>query len=174
MAVILQPQGRKKYFAMHYDANRLLVDGYSIIYAWPALRRALARNLERARDELTSALTRLQDATGVPITVVFDARVRLRGSVAIAPNAGVEIIFTRKGLTADAFIERQVANSKAPEQLLVATNDGAETFTARSFGGQVITADQLRNWLEDAGAMVERETKRLHRDSGAKFPQRGG
>lgn len=153
---------------MQYEADHLLVDGYSIIYAWPPLRAALRRSLEQARDQLTSVLTRLQDATGVRVAVVFDSRQGARLSAGETP-AGVEVIFTRKGMTADACIERLVARATAPERFLVATDDHAEATTVRSFGGRVITAEELQDWLETETGSLRQTLERLRTDTNERF-----
>ena len=153
---------------MRYEADHLLVDGYSIIYAWPPLRAALRRSLEQARNQLTTVLTRLQDATGVRVAVVFDSRHGARLSAGETP-AGVEVIFTRKGMTADACIERLVARATAPERFLVATDDHAEATTVRSFGGRVITAEELQDWLESETGSLRQTLERLRTDTNERF-----
>jgi len=158
---------------MRYDADHILVDGYSVIHAWPTLRALLARNLERARDGLAAELTRLQDATGIAVAVVFDSRAGRRATHGETP-AGVEVVFTRKGMTADTFIERLVGRSNAPERFLVVTNDGAETFMARSLGAQVITAEQLREWATAEGDSLSQTVARLGRKEGRKFRRHNG
>lgn len=155
---------------MRYDAAHLLVDGYSIIYAWPPLRAALRRNLERARDQLVAALTPIQDATGIRVTVVFDSRHGTRLSAGEQP-AGLDVIYTRKGMTADGCIERLVAQAAAPEQFLVATNDHAETTMVRSLGGQAITAEELQDWLESETGELRRTVRRLRENNREQFPR---
>jgi len=153
---------------MRYEAAHLLVDGYSIIYAWPPLRAALRRNLEGARDRLVAALTPIQDATGIRVTIVFDSRHGSRVSAGDLP-AGVDVVFTRKGMTADGWIERVVARAGAPTQFLVATNDHAEATMVRSLGGQVITAEELQDWLESETDAVRRTVVRLRENDHERF-----
>lgn len=144
-----------------------------MIHAWPPLRAALRRGLEQARDELVAAMTQLQDLSGARVVVVFDGRGGRRVSRGEAP-AAVEVLFTGKGLTADSLIERMVARSRSPGQLVVATNDGAETRTALGFGARVITAEELRDWLECEGVAMRRESARTRREGGGKFRPSGG
>ena len=153
---------------MRYEAAHLLVDGYSIIYAWPPLRTALRRNLERSRDLLTAALAPIQDSTGIRVTVVFDSRHGSRVAAGESP-ANLDVIFTRKGMTADACIERLVAGATAPEKFLVATNDHAESTMVRSLGGQVITAEELQDWLESETGDLRRTVTRLMENSRERF-----
>jgi predicted RNA-binding protein with PIN domain len=151
---------------MRYDAAHLLVDGYSIIYAWPALRATLRRNLERARDQLVVALTPIQDATGIRVTVVFDSRQGARVAAGELP-AGLDVMFTRKGMTADGWIERVVAQATAPEQFLVATNDHAEATMVRSLGGRAITAEELQDWLESETGALRQTVRQMAENSRA-------
>ncbi|OHE82343.1 MAG: hypothetical protein A2107_02115 [Verrucomicrobia bacterium GWF2_62_7] len=153
---------------MRYEAAHLLVDGYSIIYAWPPLRAALRRNLEGARDRLVAALTPIQDATGIRVTIVFDSRHGSRVSAGELP-AGVDVVFTRKGMTADGWIERVVARAGTPAQFLAATNDHAEATMVRSLGGQVITAEELQDWLESETDAVRRTVVRLRENDHERF-----
>ena len=158
---------------MRYNADHVLIDGYSVVHAWPGLRAAMARSLESARDRLVAELTRLQDAVGIPVAVVFDSRVRGRPSHGETP-AGIEVVFTRKGMTADTFIERLLAKSRSPERFLVVTDDGAESFMVRTLGGQVITAEQLSEWLSSEGHSLSDEVAQLGRSEGRKFHRHNG
>lgn len=153
---------------MRYDAAHLLVDGYSIIYAWPPLRAALRRKLEQSRDQLVAALTPIQDATGIRVTIVFDSRHGARVSAGGLPT-NLDVIFTRKGMTADACIERLVARAAEPGRFLVATNDHAEATMVHSLGGQVITAEELQDWLELETGQVQRTVKQLRENSHERF-----
>ena len=63
---------------------RILVDGFSLLHAWPELARGKARHSAAARDELVYALRRYGDSIGTPITVVFDG-------AGPAPNVGIEL-----------------------------------------------------------------------------------
>ncbi len=153
---------------MHYEADHLLVDGYSIIYAWPMLRATLRRNLEQARDQLVAALTRLQDASGIRTGIIFDSRHGARLSAGETPS-GVEVVYTRKGMTADAFIERVVAQSSAPVRFLAATEDHAEATMVRSLGGRVISAGDLKEWLETETDFLRESVERLRKNTDERF-----
>ena len=51
---------------------RVLVDGYSLLHFWPELAQGKPRHSFYARDALVSVLTQYQDASGMPVTVIFD------------------------------------------------------------------------------------------------------
>jgi predicted RNA-binding protein with PIN domain len=150
------------------DAGFILVDGYSVIHAWPSLRAAMGRGLERARDELVAEMIQLQDLSGARVVVVFDGRGGRRVSRGEMP-AAVEVVFTGKGLTADSLIERMVARARAPERLMVVTNDGAEARAALGFGAGVVTAEELHDWLGRESAAMRRTAARIRRTGVEKF-----
>ena len=52
----------------------LLVDGHSVIFAWPDLAEIHQRNTAAARENLVRRLTGLQDSTEWEVAVVFDGR----------------------------------------------------------------------------------------------------
>src|SRR6184192_1124716 len=54
----------------------LIVDGHSIIFAWPELRKLHARRSSLAREALIKQLRDFQDWTGMRVVVVFDGKGR--------------------------------------------------------------------------------------------------
>lgn len=154
------------------DADLILVDGYSVIHAWPSLRAMLGRGLEQARAGLVASMTQLQDFSGTRVVVVFDGRGGRRVSRGEWP-ASVEVVFTGRGLTADSLIERMVARSRSPERVMVVTDDGAETLTALGFGARVMTASDLQYWLEGEGDAMRRTNARMRRENAGKIRHSG-
>jgi predicted RNA-binding protein with PIN domain len=139
----------------------LIVDGHSVIFAWPDLRKLHARRAVLARDELVKVLTAYQDASGVRVVAVFDGQ-GPKANEDTAPG-GIQIFYSGAGQTADQIVERLVAKYASHHEITVATSDHMEQQTATSFGALVVSADGLRPWLEDAQADLARELKRLKR-----------
>src|ERR671924_1860821 len=112
---------------MQARARYLLVDGHSIIFAWPELRKLHARRSSLAREALIKQLRNYQDWTGVRVVVVFDGKGK-KVDVTSDP-ADVQIFYSRSGQSADAVIERLASNYGKRYELLVATSDSmvAET-----------------------------------------------
>ena len=86
---------------------RILVDGYSLLHHWEELAPAKPRHSFHARDALVAALTQYQDSSGTPLTVIFDGG----GAPPDTPKnetakGGIEVLFSKKGQTADQIIER--------------------------------------------------------------------
>jgi uncharacterized protein len=88
---------------MPQRARYLIVDGHSIIFAWPELRKLHARRSELAREALIKQLRNYQDWTGVRVVVVFDGKGRKID--AISEPSDVQIFYSRSGQPADAIIE---------------------------------------------------------------------
>src|ERR1041385_1784383 len=59
---------------MQSRARYLIVDGHSVIFAWPELRKLHARRSFLAREALLKQLRDYQDWTGVHVVVVFDGK----------------------------------------------------------------------------------------------------
>src|SRR5213592_736497 len=59
---------------MPESTRYLIVDGHSIIFAWPELRRLHARRSSLAREALLKQLRNYQDWTGVRVVIVFDGK----------------------------------------------------------------------------------------------------
>ena len=127
----------------------LLVDGHSVIFAWPELQALHARRMALAREALVKSLTDYQDQSGVRVVLVFDGQ-GARASEAGEPG-GIQVFYAPAGRTADELIERLVAKYAAVHRLTVATSDRLEQQTAISFGAaHCVSADQLRGILEGA------------------------
>jgi len=139
----------------------LIVDGHSVIFAWPELRRQHAKRTVLARDELVKILTAYQDASGVRVVAVFDGN-GTRSNEATEPG-GIQVFYSGAGQTADEIVERLVAKYAGQHEITVATSDLMEQQTATSFGALVVSAEGLRPWLADAQADLAREMKRLKR-----------
>lgn len=139
----------------------LIVDGHSVIFAWPELRKLHARRAVLARDELVKTLTGYQDASGVRVVAVFDGK-GADATEASEPG-GIQIFYSGAGQTADEIIERLVAKYASRHEITVATSDHMEQQTATSFGALVVSAEGLRPWLAEAQADLAREMKRLKR-----------
>lgn len=115
----------------------LLVDGHSVIFAWPELR-ALQGGARRAaaREALVRALTDYQDQSGVRVVVVFDGQGAGRRAAESTEPGGIQVFYAPAGRTADEFLERLVAKYAATHRLVVATGDGLVTQTVITFGAE--------------------------------------
>jgi predicted RNA-binding protein with PIN domain len=133
---------------MQLRARYLIVDGHSVIFAWPELRKLHARRSSLAREALLKQLRDYQDWTGVHVVVVFDGKGKK--VEATSEPADVQIFYSRTGQSADAIIERLASKYAKRHELVVATSDSMVAETAHACGAEPISPDGLRALLSSA------------------------
>jgi predicted RNA-binding protein with PIN domain len=126
-------------------ARYLIVDGHSIIFAWPDLRKLHARRSSLAREALLKELRNYQDWTRVRVVVVFDGKGKK--IEAISEPTDVQVFYSRTGQTADAIIERLASKYAKRFELMVATSDSMEGETVEACGAEWISPEALRGML---------------------------
>jgi predicted RNA-binding protein with PIN domain len=144
------------------SARYLIVDGHSVIFAWPELRALHSKKTASARDQLTKLLTEYQDFTGIHVVVVFDGR-GATVSQETQPG-GIQVFYSSSGHTADDIVERLVAKYGKMYPITVATSDHLEQQTAITFGADCISADGLRELLESTRRDFAQEMKRRKKE----------
>lgn len=123
----------------------LIVDGHSVIFAWPELRKLHMRRSALAREVLAKELRDYQDWTGVNVVVVFDGRGKHVSE--ISDPHEVQIFYARRGQTADAIIERLASKYATRLDVTVATSDYLERQTVTACGAASISPEELRELL---------------------------
>ena len=145
----------------------LIVDGHSIIFAWPDLRKLHQRRTSLARDALARHLRDYQDWTGVRVVLVFD------GKGSDVSDHGdphdIQVMYSRKGQTADAIVERLASKYATDFDVTVATSDSLERQTVTSFGAISVSPEMLREMLDDAVPPVKPRSSQSNRTV---FPRR--
>jgi predicted RNA-binding protein with PIN domain len=126
----------------------LIVDGHSVIFAWPELRKLHDRRSSLARDELTKRLRHFQDWTGTRVVVVFDGKGARTSS--FADEGEIQIFYSRAGQSADAVVERLASKYAREFRIVVATDDLLEQETVTACGAETISCAGLRALLDDA------------------------
>jgi uncharacterized protein len=129
-------------------ARYLIVDGHSVIFAWPELRKLHARRSSLAREALIKQLRDYQDWTGVRVVVVFDGKGKK--IEATSDPADVQVFYSRTGQTADAIVERLASKYAKRFELMVATSDSLEAETVQACGAEWISPEGLRSLLFSA------------------------
>jgi predicted RNA-binding protein with PIN domain len=126
---------------MQSRARYLIVDGHSVIFAWPELRKLHARRSSLGREALLKQLRDYQDWTGVRVVVVFDGKGKK--VEATSDRTEVQIFYSRSGQSADAIIERLASKYAKRHELVVATSDSMEAETVHACGAEWISPDGL-------------------------------
>ena len=130
---------------MQPRARYLIVDGHSVIFAWPELRKLHARRSSLAREALLKQLRDYQDWTGVRVVAVFDGKGKT--VEASSDPEEVQVFYSRSGQAADAIIERLASKYAKQYDLIVATSDSMEAETVHACGAESISPDGLRGLL---------------------------
>jgi predicted RNA-binding protein with PIN domain len=140
------------------QSDYLIVDGHSVIFAWPELRRLHGRRTSLARDALVKKLRDYQDWTGVRTVVVFDGK---GSKVTHSSEPGeIQIFYSRAGQTADSVVERLASKYASQFRVTVATSDHLEEQTVNAFGADCISTEGLRGLLEEPRATMRRTKPR--------------
>ena len=121
--------------------ERLIVDGYNIIFAWPELSAAKDVKLEDARDLLVAILADYAAMTRQKVTVVFDSHRRPDAEASTRTINGVQVVYSGRKTSADHVIEKLLFEAKASDEVTVATSDALQRDLA--LGRQIKTVSAL-------------------------------
>jgi uncharacterized protein len=147
----------------------LIVDGYNIIHAWPALNVTMrTRGLEDARRQLVTALAEYAAQTGIAVTVVFDGQSRPGGLPSGEHLDGVTVLFGSRLASADHVIERaayQASQRGEGADVVVATDDRLERDVVGGMGIATMGARALEAEVARVAGDVDSETRRMRDDS---------
>lgn len=100
----------------------LIVDGHSAIFSTPQLAEEHTRNANRARLELIRLLTYFQDVSDYHVVLVFDGKGEKLDSL-VRQDLDILVMYSRASQTADAVIEKIVAQHAGKYDVQVASND---------------------------------------------------
>jgi predicted RNA-binding protein with PIN domain len=138
----------------------LLIDGYNVIGSWVHLRKLQNEHFQQARDILIDTIANYQAYTGTRCMIVFDAyKVKSPANQLLCSR--VEVHFTKRDETADAFIERQVRKMASVHlQIYVATSDYSEQMIAFGSGALRLSVDDLWQEVQRCQAQLRAQTQR--------------
>lgn len=123
----------------------LIVDGHSIIFSWPELRKLHDLRPALARHTLIKQLRDYQDWSGQRVVAVFDGQ-GTRLSENSEPH-DIQVFYTRRGQAADAIIERLACKYAASFEVTVATSDLLEMQTVNACGAGCVSPEGLRQLI---------------------------
>ena len=128
--------------------NCLIVDGYNMIFAWEDLAETAKHDLSAARRHLKDLLTGYAAFRKCRTILVFDSY-RQPGSEKYQ-DAGIQVVFTREGETADAYIQNLAAQFGGNYRVSVASSDGLVQLSALGSGVLRVSARELRQEIDRA------------------------
>ena len=83
----------------------IIVDGYNVIFAWEELAEQARTDLEAARRKLCDILSSYAGFTKCRLVVVFDGYKQKGNPGEKSQFHNIQVVFTKEGETADAYIE---------------------------------------------------------------------
>lgn len=123
----------------------LLVDGYNIIGAWSEAQKQ-AWPIDECRDRLIHLLQDYAGYTDQEIWLVFDGYKAERRTTTRESHGNITVVYTKHGITADQYIERQCQQLPKYREARVATSDRIEQTLILGRGATRLSAREL--WLE--------------------------
>ena len=134
--------------------ERLIVDGYNIIFAWPDLAAVKDVNLQDAREMLIATLADYAAMTRQQVTVVFDSHRRPDAEASEQTISGVEVVYSGRKTSADHVIERLLFEARAGDEVTVATSDALQRDLA--LGRKIKTVSALTLKAQVDAVLVQR------------------
>lgn len=137
----------------------LLVDGYNIVFAWEDLRELAEVSMDGARNKLMDILCNYQGFKKCTLILVFDAY-KVEGNIGeVLQYNNIYVVYTKEAETADQYIERTVHEMGRKYHVTVATSDNLEQIIIRGQGGNLLSAQGLKEEIEEVNKQIRKESK---------------
>lgn len=135
--------------------QKLIIDGYNVIYTDDRLRKIACRDLDSARKAFLDALSAYLKSKSMQVTVVFDGRGALADAEALIPGT-LQVVYSARGQTADEVIVATLKQSRSPQSYLVVSSDRTHIVSvARGLGCQVLGSRRFLERLARAGSEAQ-------------------
>ncbi len=134
----------------------LVIDGYNVINSWKDVFDLRNESLEDCRDKLLNILSNYQGYSNVNVIVVFDAHLKKERRLKIDKYDNITVVFTKKNMTADHYIERFVHTHSKDAVVRVVTSDYLEQSIVLTGGGIRITPRELKEEIMRENKNIEK------------------
>ena len=128
----------------------LIVDGYNIIFAWEELAEQARSDLDAARRKLCDILSSYAGFTKCRTVVVFDGYKQKGNPGEKSQYHNIQVVYTKEGETADAYIEALVYETGGSYAVRVATSDALVQLSSFHSGALRVSARELKLEVEAA------------------------
>ena len=149
--------------------QRLLIDGYNVIFAWDDLAAIARDNMDAARRRLMDELANYRGFTGTEIVLVFDAYRSGDNSGKKFEYHGIEVLFTEEGVTADAWLERFAAEIGKSETVRLVSSDNLVQLGAVHAGVLRMSSRELEREIARVNARITELLHGRQLPAGARF-----
>ena len=140
----------------------VFVDGYNVVNSWDILKKEKSISLESARQKLIDILDNYGAINGCKVILVFDGyKVAGNRESKYEYNKNIVVIFTKDGVTADAYIEKEVNHIGRKYEVHVVTSDSLEQQTIFQRGAVRISSIEFYNMVFDTSEDIKRSSKKV-------------
>ena len=123
--------------------QKIIIDGYNVIYAEEKLKQLAGADLNRARGALLERIKTYLRSKSLQVTVVFDGRGGLTDTDPVMPEK-LQVLFSASGHSADNLIIEILKASPNPKEYIVVSSDQTDIGrTASGLGAQVIASAEF-------------------------------
>ena len=117
----------------------VLVDGYNVLQNWPQFAHEIESHFDLARERLIRMIADFAAYQGHRVIAVFDAQKQRSRQPTRKKQDGIEIVYTKRDQTADAYIVEWIRRYKGDEHIEVITSDLALRNAVRRLGASIKT-----------------------------------
>ena len=126
----------------------LIVDGYNVIFAWEELAAQAKTDLDAARRQLCDVLSSYAGFTKCRTILVFDGYKQKGNPGEKSRFHNIQVVYTREGETADAYIEALADQIGGNYAVRVASSDGLVQLSSFRSGVLRMSARELKLEVE--------------------------
>ena len=138
----------------------LIVDGYNMIFSWTDLAALAREDIDAARRKLCDELSSYAGFTKCRLLVVFDGY-RQKGSPGEKSRFhNIQVVYTREGETADAYMEALAAEIGSNYSVRVASSDNLVQLSSFRSGILRMSAREL---MEEVAAAQKAMATHFHK-----------
>ncbi|MCZ6677736.1 MAG: NYN domain-containing protein [Candidatus Poribacteria bacterium] len=129
----------------------MLVDGYNVLLNWPQFTHDIKGPFDVARNRLIRTIANFAVYHGHRVIVVFDAQKQNLRRVTRKKQDGIEVVYTKREQTADAYIVEWIRQYSGDEHIEVITSDVALGHAVRRLGASVGTTFEFSDTFARTG-----------------------
>ena len=157
--IVCEAKKQKKY---EPKPQKLIIDGYNYIYSVEELNEIAKFSLQKARETLMDLLSSYVAYTKCDLTLVFDAYLVEGGEGYEYQHDNYKVVFTKADVTADAYIERIMAEQGPNYDIKVVTGDKLLQFSAVHSGILRMTAHEFYEETQRISNEISNFIKKLN------------
>ena len=128
----------------------IIVDGYNIIFSWSDLAELARGDIDAARRKLCDELSSFAGFTKCRLVVVFDGWKQKGNPGEKSQFHNIQVVYTKEGETADAYIEALAAEIGNNYAVRVASSDSLVQISSFRSGVLRMSARELMEEMETA------------------------